>query len=661
MKTKKLFILSSLIASTVLMASCNGNSGGPQSTGKIVGEEERLDFGGVHKYNITESNNVLIKNANVNASSDYKIVYDNDETNKSKSIKAAQFLQSNFLNSAGVNIPIEEFNGADNQKCTSDSHIIYVGCRSVFTDAGLTMPEDNLGLSGYYIKSKDKSLFIEVNTPSGFQTAVISLLKEILGFDYFHDDFIMYNKVKNGENVILNNIDIVEVPDFDNRNYVNNGSTEKLYANGYNTANEIFIPVGNNTMHNCNNWLPHDTYGGEHPYWYQDSPGQLGYQLCYTAHGDEDELELMLNTCLDVLETHYLQNPGAGNITLTQLDEHGACTCEACKAIENDAGAISATIIKFLNKLDNKFREKYPDAQLNILFFAYQTTLPAPTKDPTLDPSLKCNEHVFPIIAPIEASFTRSFYDDVNRQYADNFINWSKYTSKFCAWVYECNYKHYMYPYLSYQPMVDTYRFLKEVKTSIMYNEGQRYNTAIPCFGRFKDYIDSKLNFDVRVKYDDLKRTFFDNYYGDGGPFMEELFEKECSWTEYLERTYFNGREGYLYQEIDSREEFWPKPMLEGYLELCDKAFEAIAPLQNTNYSLYKAFYDHINIESMFPRFVLCDKYDYLYSPEDIYNLRIKFKEDCQYLGIQEHCEVHTSYAVGEQGWMSEKFTEWGI
>ena len=217
-----------------------------------------------------------------------------------------------------------------------------------------------------------------------------------------------------------------------------------------------------------------------------------------------------------------------------------------------------------------------------------------------------------------------------------------------------------MYPYNSYQSMVDTYKFLKQYNTAIMYNEGQRYNTAIPCFGRFKDYIDSKLNVNVNVRFSDLKRTYFDNYYGDAGVYMEQLYDELTSWTEYVEQTYMSDP-GYLYEDIDASEEYWPKPMMEHYLDLCDKAYEAIAPLRIKDVAKYNVFYEHINIESMFPRYVLCDLYAYLYDAQTIRDLRLEFKKDCQELGIQEYCEVHTFYPVGEQGWMSEKFTEWGI
>ena len=119
----------------------------------------------------------------------------------------------------------------------------------------------------------------------------ICFSKYVLGYDYYTDDFATYNDMTNVEKLTLPKMDIVEKPDFDSRNYVNNGSASRLYALGYQTAGEIFMPIGGNTMHNCDKWLPFDKYGQDHRVWYEDAKSALGYQLCYTAHGDDDEFD----------------------------------------------------------------------------------------------------------------------------------------------------------------------------------------------------------------------------------------------------------------------------------------------------------------------------------------------------------------------------------
>ena len=206
--------------------------------------------------------------------------------------------------------------------------------------------------------------------------------------------------------------------------------------------------------------------------------------------------------------------------------------------------------------------------------------------------------------------------------------------------------------------MIDTYKFLKNYNTNIMYNEGQRYNTAVTCFGRFKDYIDSKLNVDVNVNFSDLKRTFFDNYYGEAGPYMEQLFDEETEWISYIE-TKLNSP-GDIYEEI-ADQNFWPKQTLNHFLDLCDKAYEAIAPLKVTDNKMYSVFHDHINIESMFPRFSLIDLYGSTIPNDELIKMQNEFKADCEALGIVEYKEVHKQYPVGQQGYITEKFKEWGM
>lgn len=677
MKRKVLFLVG--LTTTLLLTSCGNEeqkkdpqSNLPEITDVINGTETHHITTGTHNVSVDfeGSNTILVSKAykpGEGLASEFIIVYDNTPSEKDKALSAAQFISGKIFAATGYNIPLEPYDKT--QKCRPNTHYIFVGCRNEFNASQLTMPQKDLGLSGYYIKTKNSCVFIECEKPSGYQMASIAFLKHVVGFDYYTDDFETYT-VKTGDDVKLPIMDIVELPDFDTRNYVNNGSKARLYALGYTPAAEIFIPVGGNAMHNCNDWLPYKNYGAggaieSHPDWYADTAGSAGYQLCYTAHGHAEEYEKMLNTCLDVMEYYTAMYPNVYNITLTQLDERTNCKCDVCtgkdthRDIKNPDGQVSSSIIRFMNDLDTKYRQNHPDSKVNLIFFAYHNSLGAPKLTVEQDPTLKCHEHVFPIIAPINARYNKSFYDPINYDLAaQHFESWSKYTDKFCAWIYECNYKNYMYPYNSYQSMVDTYKFLKNYNTNIMYNEGQRYNTAVPCFGRFKDYIDSKLNVDVNVSFTDLKRTFFDNYYGAAGPYMEELFNQEVEWLSYIESNL--NAPGDIYEDI-SKKNYWPKQLLNSYLELCDKAYEAIAPLRTTDNKMYSVFHDHINIESMFPRFALIDLHGASYTPDELLAMKLAFKSDCELLGIQEYQEVHKNYPVGSQGYMSEKFKQWGI
>ena len=48
-------------------------------------------------------------------------------------------------------------------------------------------------------------------------------------------------------------------------------------------------------MHNSLNWLPKSQFYADHPDWYNNG----ATELCYTAHGNKDEYEKMMQACVD--------------------------------------------------------------------------------------------------------------------------------------------------------------------------------------------------------------------------------------------------------------------------------------------------------------------------------------------------------------------------
>ena len=85
---------------------------------------------------------------------------------------------------------------------------------------------------------------------------------------------------------------------------------------------------------------------------------------------------------------------------------------------------------------------------------------------------------------------------------------------------------------------------------------------------------------------------------------------------------------------------------------MMDDAFRTIDKYRTTDSSLYNLLRKHILIETMFPKYALCDLHASTFTPEEIHQRRLDFKKDAQELGMVEHMEhyfIDTTYA------------EWGI
>lgn len=253
-------------------------------------------------------------------------------------------------------------------------------------------------------------------------------------------------------------------------------------------------------------------------------------------------------------------------------------------------------------------------------------------------------------IAPIDALYVHSFYEAENSVYAEIVRRWSEYTDNIMAWVYEANYHHYMFPYNTYSTMIDTYYFMKQNGANIIYNEGQRNNENVPCFGKLKEYLDSKAQIDVTISYTEYKDKFFANYYGAAAPLMEQYYNELRQWEMYIESVPENGLGGGIYEEIGGTSRFWPKQLLDGWLELMDEAKKAVAYLETTDPQLYAKFIKHIDIERLFPRYALCTLHATSYKTSELYAMRAAFKKDADALGIVEQMEhgniVNDIYAM---------------
>lgn len=603
----------------------------------------------LHDVTVTDSQREFVVNAGKeNASTQYKLLVGNGIAK----LRAANFISTTLSTATGASFAIVEYDPEGELAFGRESKYIAIGCDELFADAGQSMPDADLGFAGYYIVSYGDSVFIQADLDYGYQLGALAFLRAAVGYDMIDEDCLVFDK--SGET--LPDMRIAERPDFDFRNYTNWMTDNKLYGMGYDTS-VSFMGVNGVGFHNCHQYLPPDKYYNSadpenyHPKWYSENSTYR--QLCYTAHGDAQEYQAMLEASFEVLKKTVDENPEKNIVTFTQLDAPYCCECSACNAVVAKDGSISATIIRFMNDLDDMLQEYLNGERTVILcFFAYHTSLEAPSTTVEEDPTLKCNPNVCVIIAPISANYTIALDEGMNEAYAEGFSEWSHYADKIMAWVYECNYHWYLYPYNTYSSMVDTYYFLKQNNAFYIYNEGQRINKNVPCFGKFKEYLDAKAQFDVTVNYNDLEEKFFSNYFLDAADVMKDLFDQIVQWETYLETESSFGLDGGIYQEV-ADEKYWPRGLIESWLGLIDEAYEKVEHYKNEDAALYAKLCKRINIESIFMRFVQCTILSYTYSADALQQMRQSFKEDCAELSIVEYRE--------HEGELTALYSSWGI
>ena len=93
---------------------------------------------------------------------------------------------------------------------------------------------------------------------------------------------------------------------------------------------------------------------------------------------------------------------------------------------------------------------------------------------------------------------------------------------------------------------------------------------------------------------------------------------------------------------------------MESWLKIMDEAYQSIERYKESNEEKYNRLKDHITLETLFPRYVLITFYEGTYSSDELYEMRVAFKNDCQALGVS----VLTT-GVGNN--LSDLYLKWGI
>ena len=424
---------------------------------------------------------------------------------------------------------------------------------------------------------------------------------------------------------------------------------------GYDT--NPFIPVEGATQHNTFLYLPKATYEPENPEWYSTKDigggGKVGTQLCYTAHGNKDKFDLMVETIAEKVIYYMEGKPDLANITITHEDVRSTCGCDSCMANVEKYGAYSASIILFMNAVDEIVQDYLQDKadkagtekkQFNILFFAYGYPEAPPVKKDAngnyvaTAPEMVCNPNVGVYIAPIRADYQHTFYEQENESAAENIKGWAAICETLYMWIYDTNYLHYFFPFNTWDSKIETYRFLKENGAYFMMSQSQYNQGAVTHFSRFKDYIDSKASFDVNVNYNDLADAFFTNYFGPAAAPMRQFFDQLQSYMEYLSVVYPSVVVG-GYKEKIEQSHLWPKRTLDGYMDLVRQAYACLETIKDSNPAMYEVYKEHVTLESMFPRYALLTFYSGTFNSEQFHAEASSFRADCTALGITRSSE----------------------
>ena len=592
--------------------------------------------------------------------SDYKIVL--PETVTTYIAYARDELIRFFGEATGITLPIATEKDLTH---TADGKYISLGDTSLFASSGLTVDKKALKRDGLRIITKDKTVYIVGGSEQGVLYGVHDFLNITFNFEvYYKDCYTLNTGVKD---LKLRDYNVTDIPDiaYRTRAGILNSSTQDAddIMFGYrmralDSYGDFILPIHSgepgkspyDNGHNSFFFLPTDDYKAEHPDWYSTE----NEQLCYTARGNEESLELMIDTCVEKaiasLKYYTPDKYAYRAIHIGIMDNWKTCKCQACNAVKaahNDAD--SAAILMFVNRMGKKINdwmEEPENAQykrdLIYTFFAYQSTLTVPftvQEDGSYEfaDDLKAPEgvKVQPFFAFSTFDWSKSLYASNNDEPRIEAERWAKSYSDGWAWSYGGIFSEYFIFSDVYNFYAEFYNFLARNKFEYTFAQmHSRQRGADTGFFTFANYIMCKLAWNSSLDLNELIENYFSAMYGDAAKPMKELFQDLRVWY-----ATYSANLGWSQNQRFSGK--WDFGRVRGWQKKLDEAYAAIEKYKKDEVT-YNRLKSHIDIEWLFPAYVTLKNFTSNLTTAELSELKTTFKTVCTVLQVTHEGESQT-------------------
>ena len=643
-------LLTIVMGSCVLFSSCDSQVYEP-----TVSRYAYTD--GIHDFTAPETENYLVKNG----STSYKLLVPE---------KADRFMvvaQNEFIDlfRQATGITIQSVVDSGELQHSETAQYISLGDTNMSETAELNVDYDVLGTQGVRIITKDESVYLLGGSTQGVLYAVYDFMQLVFDYEVYYTD--CWKIEKNVTDKKLPAFDVTDVPDIEMRcpgwgpvmdNVANIGyrfRTPLEYTSYIMPLGDPDFPgAGKASVHNSNEVIPYARWANVHPRWFTDKgPNKFGAQLCYTARGDKEEYQELIDQIAYVITENMKlypteEFPNYNLVGLMIEDDSLTCGCDACINAKNMYGSDSGAAIVLCNNVmakveeitsswEQDVRDTYYRKNLKLIFFAYNGFIEAPTNFDqksgqyvTNHPDLEMRDDVGVFMALNSGlNYLIGVYDDANTRPRENCLSWMDITDNVYVWTYAANYASYMTLYNSFNFFThESYQFFIEGGVKLMYNQGARQNKDTNNFNGLKAFLDYKLQWDSTLDEKALTDEWFNAMYGVAAPIMKTLFEKE--------RTHSNA----LYEEMGLLDHYrmtvdiyaagnFSLNTLREWKNDCEQALtlakEFYAQYDPQTYEMIKK---HIDMEWVSPAYLMLSLYNQSYIPAEEYAQTVAyFKE----------------------------------
>ena len=596
---------------------------------------ETPTYQGTHSFEYKETDREFVKNGKT----DYTVVIPDDASDLIKT--AAQEFGYLFSTATGISM---KTNVDTNLSHNASNKYVSIGETSLLETSGIEIDREELGKDGVRIVTKDNTVYLVGGSDHGSLYAVYDFMKVAFHYEQYFADCMEIDK--NVTDLKLYEFNVKNIPDIPlrpiNYGFLKTGSEnydESMLGYRLRIAKdrgEYFMPIFSDykttsssaKSTNTNTYLPYNTYYETHPDWFSNNCINGEYQLCYTAHGNEAELQLMLEECAKKIQfsmQHFTPEkyPDMNVVTLTMEDNFKTCSCNEClRLASNDMyGTEAGAVVIFMNRLGEMIEQwqnkpenaAYKRDNFKLIFFAYNSFENPPVKQnekgeyEPIDESVRCRENVGVYLAICNnIEFQKSFFDEINELGREQLEGWSALSDFLYFWTYETNFKYYMYFYDSFDFFnAEAYQYIASFKPEMFFAQGQEASgDSGTTWNNLKAYLNAKLSWDSSLDTDTLIENWFNAMYREAAQEMKDYFYAMRIYNAALleKESLYKVRSNYT--NIDKRQ-YWSLATLESWIKACDNAKLAVEKYKMKNPELYQSICNHIETEAVSPIYTI--------------------------------------------------------
>ncbi len=380
------------------------------------------------------------------------------------------------------------------------------------------LPPKDLGSEGFVIETRGPHLVIAGGGQRGTMYGVYEFL-ERLGVRWFTADV---TRVPRLQTIPLGTLRIRQEPAFEYREPFFTEAFDRDWA-ARNRANGNHAKLDASTggkvgyypfVHSFNQLVPPEKYFTEHPEYFSLIDGKRRAersQLCLT---NEDVLRIATET----VERWIAEHPEATIFSVSQNDWEGWCECDRCRRVEEEeGGAHSGPVLRFVNALAERIGKKHPDKLIDTLAYWYTEApplrvRPRPNVRIRLCPIGICTAHSF-------SQCPRSAY------FYKNLQAWAKITDQLYIWHYNTNFTHYLLPFPDLDELGADIALYRQTGVKGLFLQGAYAEGGGGEMAWLKSWVLARLLWDPSRDVWKLVDEFLQGVYGRAAPLMRQYLD----------------------------------------------------------------------------------------------------------------------------------------